>query len=169
MLHDWETGTFPAAVWSCRCYTSGREGSSVSSRRSVQLHRRTEDRITCRVCGAVRPCSWWRLHDDWQNTDHPRCLKIERSQRCAVIGCKLKQNANEGCNSCSSLAGVVLSFIACFICDRSFIAKVLASCKTTASITVSLNYIEIVSDVGYCLNVISLTVYYIVIVLYYII
>ena len=34
---------------------------------------------------------------------------------CAVIGCKLKQNANEGCNSCASLAGLVLSFIACFI------------------------------------------------------
>jgi len=36
-------------------------------------------------------------------------------QRCAVIGCKLKQNANEGCNNCASLAGLVLSFIACFI------------------------------------------------------
>jgi len=31
-------------------------------------------------------------------------------------GCKLKQNANEGCNSCATvLAGLVLSFIACFI------------------------------------------------------
>jgi len=27
----------------------------------------------------------------------------------------LKQNANEGCSSCASLAGFVLSFIACFI------------------------------------------------------
>jgi len=35
--------------------------------------------------------------------------------RYAVIGCKLKQNANEGCNSCASLAGLVLRFIACFI------------------------------------------------------
>ena len=35
--------------------------------------------------------------------------------RYAVIGCKLKQNANDGCNSCASLAGLVLSFIACFI------------------------------------------------------
>jgi len=34
---------------------------------------------------------------------------------CAVIGCKLKQNANEGYNSCASLAELVLSFIACFI------------------------------------------------------
>jgi len=33
----------------------------------------------------------------------------------AVIGCKLKQNANEGCNSCASLAGFVLCFVACFI------------------------------------------------------
>jgi len=32
-----------------------------------------------------------------------------------TIGCKLKQNANEGCNSCASLAGFVLSFVACFI------------------------------------------------------
>ena len=29
-----------------------------------------------------------------------------------VIGCKLKQNANDGCNSCASLAGLVLCFIA---------------------------------------------------------
>ena len=29
--------------------------------------------------------------------------------------CKPKQNANEGCNSCASLAGLVLCFIACFI------------------------------------------------------
>ena len=35
--------------------------------------------------------------------------------RYAVIGCKLKQNANEGCNSCASLAGLVLCFIACLI------------------------------------------------------
>jgi len=35
--------------------------------------------------------------------------------RYAVIGCKLKQNANEGYNSCASLAGLVLCFIACFI------------------------------------------------------
>jgi len=27
----------------------------------------------------------------------------------------LKQNANEGCNSCASLARLVLSFIACII------------------------------------------------------
>ena len=38
-----------------------------------------------------------------------------KSGPCAVIGCKLKQNANEGCNICASLAGFVLSFIACFI------------------------------------------------------
>jgi len=38
-----------------------------------------------------------------------------RTGRYAVTGCKLKQNANEGCNSCASLAGLVSSFIACFI------------------------------------------------------
>jgi len=30
-------------------------------------------------------------------------------------GAKLQRNANEGCNSCASLARLVLSFIACFI------------------------------------------------------
>jgi len=35
--------------------------------------------------------------------------------RYAVIGCKLKQNANEDCNSCASLVGPVLCFTACFI------------------------------------------------------
>ena len=35
--------------------------------------------------------------------------------RCVVIVCKLKQNANEGCNSCASLAGLVLGFIVRFI------------------------------------------------------
>jgi len=45
--------------------------------------------------------------------------------RCAVIGCKLKLNANEGCNSCASLAGLVLSFIVgCFI--ARFILLVIA-------------------------------------------
>ena len=38
-----------------------------------------------------------------------------RTGRYAVIGCKLKQNANERCNSCESLAGLVLGFIARFI------------------------------------------------------
>ena len=32
-----------------------------------------------------------------------------------MASCKLKQNANEGCNSCASLTGLVLCFIACFI------------------------------------------------------
>jgi len=56
----------------------------------------------CSSSGAIAPNSW----------------RLERSHftvQCAVIGCKLKQNANEGCNSCASLAGLVLSFIACFI------------------------------------------------------
>jgi len=42
-------------------------------------------------------------------------LLHNRTGRYAVIGCKLKQNANEGCNSCTCLAGLVLCFIACFI------------------------------------------------------
>jgi len=40
---------------------------------------------------------------------------IKLTGRYAVVGCKLKQNANGGCNSCASLAGFVLCFIACFI------------------------------------------------------
>jgi len=31
--------------------------------------------------------------------------------RCAVIGRKLEQNANEGCNSCGNLAGLVLRYV----------------------------------------------------------
>jgi len=42
----------------------------------------------------------------------------------AVIVCKLKQYANEGCNSCASLAGLVLCFIVCFI--ACFILLVIA-------------------------------------------
>jgi len=40
---------------------------------------------------------------------------LQDLHNCAVNGCKLKQNANEGCNSCASLAGLVLSFIVCII------------------------------------------------------
>jgi len=36
-----------------------------------------------------------------------------RTGRYAVIGCKLKQNANEGCNSCATV--VQVCFIACFV------------------------------------------------------
>jgi len=36
-----------------------------------------------------------------------------KTGRYVVIGSKLKQNANEGCNSCATV--VVLCFIACFI------------------------------------------------------
>jgi len=42
-------------------------------------------------------------------------MTAHRPLQSAVIGCKLKQNANGGCNSCASLAGLVLCFIACFI------------------------------------------------------
>ena len=41
--------------------------------------------------------------------------RVRDGGRYAVVGCKLKQNANEGCNSCASVAGLVLCFIACFI------------------------------------------------------
>jgi len=55
--------------------------------------------------------------------------------RCVVIGCK-KNNANESCNSCASLAGIIslqllvvaaiiLSFVVCFI--ACFILLVIAA------------------------------------------
>jgi len=44
--------------------------------------------------------------------------KIKRA-RYAVIGCKLKQNANEGCNSCASLARLKFYCTFYFTCDRS--------------------------------------------------
>jgi len=44
------------------------------------------------------------------------CFSLQpMTGRYAVICCKLKHNANEGCNTCASLTGLVLSFIACFI------------------------------------------------------
>jgi len=42
--------------------------------------------------------------------------------RYAVIGCKLQQNANIGCNSCASFAGLILCFIASFILGLLVIA-----------------------------------------------
>jgi len=63
---------------------------------------------------------WRRLSTESAGVGEKRLWLKERSKwrrtvQCAVIGCKLKQNANEDCNSCTSLAGLVLSFIACFI------------------------------------------------------
>ena len=48
-----------------------------------------------------------------------------------VIGCRLKQNANEGCNSCASLAGLVSSFVVCFI--ARFILLVIAALESAAA------------------------------------
>ena len=40
--------------------------------------------------------------------------------RYAVIGCKLKQNANEGCNSCARVVHLFYVFgMFYFTCDRS--------------------------------------------------
>ena len=55
-------------------------------------------------------------------TDNPHPRLPSSPEQYAVISCKLKQNANEDCNSYASLAGLVSCFIACFILrDRSFI------------------------------------------------
>ena len=46
-----------------------------------------------------------------------------------IIGCKLKQNANEGCNGCTSVAGLGFKFncMFYFTCDRSFNAERLST------------------------------------------
>ena len=58
-------------------------------------------------------------------------MPMTASGRYAVIGCKLKQNANEGCNNCASLAGLVLSIIARFI--LLVIAPLKPVCQYTTS------------------------------------
>jgi len=62
----------------------------------------------------------WRLFSKGaitSNTKHAIKLKTSPARLAQRVrrGCKLKQNANESCNSCASLARLVLSFIACFI------------------------------------------------------
>jgi len=55
-----------------------------------------------------------------------------------VIGCNLQQNANEGCNSCASLAGLVLSFIVSFIvCFTVVVIAPLAQAATNVEIAYS--------------------------------
>jgi len=44
-------------------------------------------------------------------------LLLQSMTRTVPTGCNLRQNANEGCNSCASLAGLVLSFIAAAFCS----------------------------------------------------
>jgi len=49
---------------------------------------------------------------------------------CAVIGCKLKQNANEGCNSCAKSCRTCFKFYCMFYftCDRSL--SIICAAKT---------------------------------------
>ena len=62
---------------------------------------------------------------------------LSRTGRYAIIGCKLKQNANEGCNSCACLAGLVLRLIACFYftCDHSFNQCKISPWETSVTVT----------------------------------
>ena len=63
-----------------------------------------------------RPCAKGAITSKIKHATKLKTSPARLAQvQCAVIGCKLKQNANEGCNSCASLAGLVLSFVACFI------------------------------------------------------
>ena len=62
------------------------------------------------------------LYDDDDFDNEPNRKGLEnlyfqspRTGLYAVIGCKLKQNSNDRCNSCASLTWLVLCFIACFI------------------------------------------------------
>jgi len=52
--------------------------------------------------------------------------------RYAVIGCKLKQNADESCNNCASIAGLVLFLFRCmfyFTCDRFLTLELCILCS----------------------------------------
>jgi len=58
------------------------------------------------------------------------CFSLQpmTAYRPLVIGCKLKQNANEGCNSYASLAGLLKFYcMLYFTCDRSFNQGVVVS------------------------------------------
>ena len=71
------------------------------------------------------------------------CCKLQPVT--AVNGCNLQQNANEGCNSCVSLVGLDLSFIAaaCYSCNNfRFCHKFYCSCDPSISYAV-INTLEL--------------------------
>jgi len=45
------------------------------------------------------------------------------AQAALAASCKLQQNANEGCNSCASLPGLLACFIAVVIAVLSFVSS----------------------------------------------
>ena len=72
-------------------------GNATGRRRVIQ---RIKGAITSKIKHAIKlKTSPARLAQMLHNCSSPG--------RYAVIGCNLKQNANEGCNSCASLAGLV--------------------------------------------------------------
>ena len=55
-------------------------------------------------------------------TDNPHPRLPSSPEQYAVISCKLKQNASEGCNSCARVVQVLQDLFYCmfyFTCDRS--------------------------------------------------
>ena len=60
------------------------------------------------------------------------CNEMGGTQAALVARCELQQNANEGCNSCASLAGLVASFTVVVIkVLGSYSAHVLATTGAT--------------------------------------
>jgi len=60
------------------------------------------------------------LSSSWRLTEVVRAVSAVSAFSCLNLDgapslAAMKQNANEGCNRCASLTGLVLSFIACFI------------------------------------------------------
>ena len=100
-----------------------RAGTSAPRHTITFRHGQTDTQTDRRQLASLRSVNVYSLHSRGSvgrskgaiTSKIKHAIKLKTSRRCAVIGCKLKQNASEGCNSCASLAGLVLSFIACFI------------------------------------------------------
>ena len=100
-----------------------RAGTSAPRHTITFRHGQTDTQTDRRQLASSRSVNVYSLHSRGSvgrskgaiTSKIKHAIKLKTSRRCAVIGCKLKQNASEGCNSCASLAGLVLSFIACFI------------------------------------------------------
>jgi len=77
------------------------------------LTSRPKGAITSKIKHAIKLTSPARLEQLLQPSLYAANVTTHRTVRRHWL--HAKTNANEGCNSCASLAGLVLSFIACFI------------------------------------------------------
>jgi len=102
----------------CPCRHVRSTTSMMSSKAAItrKIKHAIKQNTSCKTCTTVRQLQWTAaafisiLFQLAANDGVP-----SSHGRYAVLGCKLKQNANEGCNSCASLALLVLSFTVCFI------------------------------------------------------